>query len=86
MSAKQPYQTGWVLRDGTDCGYAVDDPIEGAIFTVLLYHADVWPTREEAEAAGKTRGYGITIPVEVRLDPKRQKATAMDFVVKHQAK
>ena len=80
---KKGYETGWVLREvGGNAGFAVDDPIEGSIFTILLSHADVWKTREEAEAAGKRRYFGTPFQaVEVRLHPNRQRATAMDFVV-----
>lgn len=76
-------KTGWVLRDlGSGAGFAVDDPIEGSSFTTLLFHADVWETKERAVQAGKSRGYVGVTPVEVHLDPKRDRATAVDFVVK----
>lgn len=81
MAAKKPYERGWVLRSVTGEGFAVDDPHEGNAFTLRLASADVWANQQDAEAAGKGRGYTLVVPIEVRLDPKKQRATAMDFVV-----
>ena len=84
MASKKPYERGWVLREvGGNAGFAVDDPIEGDIFTFLLSHADVWESKEKAEAAGRQRYRGTPVAaVQVRLHPNRQRATAMDFVVR----
>lgn len=78
-------QIGWVLQDiGKLEGFAVDDPIEGKIFTTLLYHANVWPTRKEAEAAAKHWTSGLintsVRAMEVYLNPKNERAQATAIV------
>ena len=85
MAARKSCETGWILREvGGNAGFAVDDPIEGNIFTILLSYADVWESKELAEAAGKRRYLGTPVnAVQVWLQPDRphSRATAMDFVV-----
>ncbi len=76
---KTEHEYGWVLRDLKDNGFVVDDPIEGHFFTILLNHADVWATKEEAVEAGKQRKYVLVTPVRVRLNLNKTKATAVDF-------
>lgn len=80
IAAAHPECVGWVLRDLTHTGFAVDDPIEGPIFTRVMAHADVWQTETDARQAGRDRGYKLVTPVQVLLDPNRERATAVAYV------